>query len=146
MQSDLRACGSMRVQGNPDRSGVYLQCTCSATQCTLQPMQCTCSIGCSYTADTLQTAVYTVPAEWSLMAAFCTLHIHCQQVAVYLQCTCSLHCSYTAHTLPVHSTSVWEGGSMSPKIGLVPALIRMLPRAASPLYYYNPGAAYSFSF
>ena len=38
---------------------------------------------------------------------FCTLHIHCQQVAVYLQCTCSLHCSYTETILPVHSTSVW---------------------------------------
>ena len=31
----------------PDRSGVYLQCTCSAIQYTLQPMQCTWSIGCS---------------------------------------------------------------------------------------------------
>ncbi len=51
---------------------------------TLQPMQCTCS----------------------------TLHIHCQQVAVYLQCTCSLHCSYTACTL--HFGLGWQ----------IPALMR----------------------
>ncbi len=38
-----------------------------------------CSVHCAYTA--------------------CTLHIHCQQVTVYLQCTCSLHCSYTACTI-----------------------------------------------
>ncbi len=55
---------------------VYLQCHAVYTAGTLQPMQCTCS-----------------------MAAFCTLHIHWQQVEVYLQCTCSLHCSYTACTL-----------------------------------------------
>ncbi len=42
------------------------------------------------------------------MAVFCTLHLHWQQVAVYLQPTFSLHCSYTESILPVHSTSVWE--------------------------------------
>ncbi len=110
-------------------SQTEVECTFSTMQCTLQPMQCTCSIGCSYTADILQTAVYTVPAlhvhcivreprggislpgMYTLHALlwqhFCTLHIHCQQVAVYLQCSCSLHCSYTETILPVHSTSVW---------------------------------------
>ena len=57
---------------------VYPQCHAVYTVGTLQPMQCTCSMGCQH---------------------FCTLHIHCQQVAVYLQCMCSLHCSYTACTL-----------------------------------------------
>ncbi len=72
----------------PDRSVVYLQCHAVYTAGTLQPMQCTCSIGCSYTADTLQTAVYTVP----------TLHVHCR----YLHCRMVSYGSilYTAHTLP----------------------------------------------
>ena len=105
------------------------------TTATLQPMQCTCSIGCSYTADTLpglqvhckytagtlllhckhtagtlQLAVYTANTLQNclLWQHFCTLHIHWQQVAVYLQCTCSLHCSYSETILPVHSTSVWD--------------------------------------
>ncbi len=111
-----------RTSGYPERSGVYLQCHAVYTVGTLQPMQCTCSIGCSYTADTLQTEVYTAGTlllhckytvgtlhsavntantlqNGLLCQHFFTLHIHCQQVAVYLQCTCSLHCSYTVCTL-----------------------------------------------
>ncbi len=56
---------------------------------------------CKYTAGTLHSAVYTANTRQNglLCQHFCTLHIHCQQVSVYLQCTCSLHCSYTACTL-----------------------------------------------
>ncbi len=78
----------------PDRSGVYLQCHAVYTAATLQPMQCTCSIGCSYTADTLQTAVYTVT----------TLHVHCS--------TLQVHCYYTAGTLQlaVYTANTLQNG------------------------------------
>ncbi len=55
-------------------------------------VECTCSIGCSYTADTLQTAVYTA---WSLMAAFL-------YTASKWQCTCSVRAAYTAATLKLY--------------------------------------------
>ncbi len=64
---------------SPDRSGVYLQCHAVYTEGTLQHMQCTCSIGG--------------------LKHFCTLHLHCQQVAVYMQPTLQLHWNYTAYTL-----------------------------------------------
>ena len=107
---------------------VYLQCHAVYTAATLQHMQCTCSIGCSYTSDTLQTAVYTVPTLYIHNTVDtlrvhcirqCTLPIHCRVVsygsifvhctytASKWQCTCSIHCSYTGTILPIHSTSVW---------------------------------------
>ncbi len=47
------------------RSGVYLQCHVMYTAGPLQHTWCTCSIDCSYTADTRQTAVYTVPTLYN---------------------------------------------------------------------------------
>ncbi len=93
----------------PDRSGVYLQCHAVYTADPLQLTQCTCSIGCSYTIETLQTAVYTVPTLYIHCIYTVAMHLHCQQVAVYVQCICSLHCRYTETILPIHSTSVWVG-------------------------------------
>ncbi len=58
----------------PDRSGVYLQCHAVCTAATLQPMQFTRSIGCSW-------------------QHFCTL----QYTA-----TCSVHAPYTAGTLKLY--------------------------------------------
>ena len=85
--------------GNPDRCGVYLQCHAVYTAATLQHMQCTGSVGCSYTSDckytadtlllhcgytagTLHSAVYTAYTLQNglLWKHFCTLHLHCQQV------------------------------------------------------------------
>ncbi len=57
---------------------VYLQCHAVYTAGTLQPMQCNCSIGCSYTLYTAHTLSVSVSVP-----------------AVYV----SLHCSYTACTL-----------------------------------------------
>ncbi len=83
----------------PDRSGVYLQCHAVSTAATLLPMQCTCSIGCSYTADTLQTAVYTVPTLTAFLYTAHTLPARGSVPAVYVQPTLQLHWNYTACTL-----------------------------------------------
>ncbi len=74
------------MKGN-ESTQTEVECTCSAMQCTLH---------CSYTADTLQTAVSTVP----------TLHIHCSYL-VFRDCRCTastlqVHCHYTVNTRRVH--------------------------------------------
>ncbi len=71
--------GDDEIHALPDRSGVYLQCHAVYTAGTLHMLQCTCSIGCSYTAHTL-------PASGSVPA-------------VYVQPTLQLHWNYTAYTL-----------------------------------------------
>ncbi len=87
---------------SPDRSGVYLQCHAVYTAATLQPKQCTCSIGCSYTSDTLQTAVYTVT----------TLHVHWSYLDLqgWIHCIytadCSVHFAYTVYTLHIHCSEL----------------------------------------
>ncbi len=82
-------------------SQTEVECTCSATvytAATLQHTQCTCSIGCPYTADTLQTAVYTGPTS-TLPAGGSVCNVsHCES-AVYLQPTLQIHWKYTAYTL-----------------------------------------------
>ena len=60
-------------QTDPDRSGMCLQCHAVYTADALQHMQCTCSIGCSYT--------YTA-SKWQCM---------CSVYAVYLQPTLQIH-------------------------------------------------------
>ena len=62
---------------------MYLQCHTVYTAATLQHTQCTCSIGCSYNADTLHTAVYTVPTLYGSI------------FAVYTAATLKLYCLYT---------------------------------------------------
>ncbi len=65
-----------------------LQVHCKYTKDTL-------SLHCHYPAGTLHLAVCTANTLQIdlLWQHFCTLHIHCQQVAVYLQCMCSIHCN-----------------------------------------------------
>ncbi len=85
----------------PDRSGMYLQCHAVYTVGTLQPLQCTCSIGCSYTADTLHTAVYTVPTL-HVHCSYSSIFVHCTYTASKWQCTCSIRAAYTAATLKLY--------------------------------------------